>query len=55
MARATLAELDSLSFKNAARMPHPVELMRWREAGYYEHDLEYSVFRLTPLGKMAND
>lgn len=40
-----IAELDGLSIKDAARMPHPVELVRW--SGLYEIDADMGVFRLT--------
>lgn len=54
MTRATLAEIDGLSLKNTKRMPHPVDLSRWSDAGYIRIDLDDDCFRLTPSGRLAS-
>jgi hypothetical protein len=40
----TLAELDGLSIKDAARIPHPVDLGKW--TGRYWIDVDLGVFRV---------
>jgi hypothetical protein len=51
--RATFAQIDGLSFRDAARMPHCTDLVRWQEAGLVEIDADIGVFRLTAAGKAA--
>jgi len=41
-----IEDLDGLSIKDAKRMPHPVDLCKWRELGLYWIDLDLSVFRV---------
>lgn len=50
---ADLAKMDGLSFKDSKAYPHPVEMARWRDAGFYALDLERGCFRLTPAGRAA--
>lgn len=48
----TLGELDGLIFRNNSKnLPHPVDLQRWSDAGYYYIDPDNDCFRLTALGK----
>lgn len=50
----TLKDLDGLSFRNnSANLPHPVDLSRWYDAGYYRIDTKSDCFRLTEAGKIA--
>ena len=46
-----LAEIDGLSIKNAALMPHPSILERWYQAGLVALDLDRDVFVLTEAGR----
>jgi hypothetical protein len=51
---AMLKDLDGLSFRNnSANLPHPVDLSRWYDAGYYRIDTANDCFRLTEAGKLA--
>jgi len=40
-----LEDLDGLSIKDAARMPHPCDLVKW--SGRYTIDLDLGVFRVS--------
>lgn len=52
--RVTLPEMDGLLFRrNSRRLPHPVELARWTEAGFYTVDADNDCFRLTAKGRAA--
>lgn len=41
-----LADLDGLSIKDAAHMPHPTLLRRWSDAGLYTIDTSLGVFKV---------
>lgn len=49
----SLKNLDGMSVKDAANMPHPCDLKRWSDTGYYEIDANLGVFRLTAKGRDA--
>lgn len=44
-----LRDLEGLSIKDAAHMPHPVLLGKWSDQGSYWIDVDRGVFRLSPL------
>ena len=48
--RATLAEHDGLSFRDTARMAHPVDLADWQERGLIRIDVDAGCFRLSKAG-----
>jgi hypothetical protein len=47
----TIRELDGLNVTDSKRMPHPVDLSRWSDAGLYRIDADLGVFRLTSKGE----
>lgn len=48
---ADLAKMEGLPFKAARELPHPVEIVRWHEAGLFCHDMSSGCFRLTTAGR----
>lgn len=48
-----LRMMDGLSFYAADMLPHPVEMSRWAEAGWYVADVDRGVLRLTDAGRRA--
>lgn len=54
MTRITnIADLHNLPFTPEARLPHPCDLARWHEQGFYRVDANAGRFVLTDAGRKA--